>query len=95
MMAWIARNDRSYHAGKTPLAVYRTWSTRVEKQAGVPPSLSAPPAQIGDVPPGLKALGELYVRGANLTADTRARFENYLATVNNPGKVQACRNCSG
>ncbi|MFZ2240032.1 MAG: alpha/beta fold hydrolase [Gordonia amarae] len=88
MMAWIARNDRSYHAGKTPLAVYRTWSKRVEKQAGVPPSLSAPPAQIGDVPPGLKALGELYVRGANLTADTRARFENYLATVNNPGKVQ-------
>lgn len=62
MMAWIARNDRSYHAGKTPLAVYRTWSTRVEKQAGVPPSLSAPPAQIGDVPPGLKA------RSANCTS---------------------------
>jgi pimeloyl-ACP methyl ester carboxylesterase len=88
MMAWIADNDRTYHQGTTPLAVYRAWSARIEKQAGVPPSLSAPPARVGDVPPGLQALGELYVRGANLTADTRARFENYLATVTNPGKAQ-------
>lgn len=89
MMAWIARNDRVYHLGTTPLAVYRKWSNRVSAEAGVPPSLVAPPAQVGDVPPGLRAVADQYVAGTDLTADARARFENFVATMLTPGSLQA------
>ncbi|EON31224.1 alpha/beta hydrolase-like protein [Gordonia terrae C-6] len=88
MMAWIARHDRIYHLGKTPLAVYRKWSDRVSAEAGVPPSLLAPPAQVGDVPPGLRAFADLYIAGTDLTADARARFENFVATLLTPGSLQ-------
>ncbi|MFE0748975.1 alpha/beta fold hydrolase [Gordonia sp. NPDC058843] len=88
MMAWIARHDRIYHLGTTPLAVYLKWSDRVSAEAGVPPSLLAPPAQIGDVPPGLRAFAEQYIAGTNLTADARARFENLVLTLLRPGALQ-------
>ncbi|MCZ4579504.1 MULTISPECIES: alpha/beta fold hydrolase [Gordonia] len=89
MMAWIARHDHVYHLGTTPLAVYRKWSNHVSAEAGVPPSLVAPPAQVGDVPPGLRAIAEQYIAGTDLTADARARFENFVATLLTPGSVQA------
>jgi pimeloyl-ACP methyl ester carboxylesterase len=89
MMAWIAERDSIYHLGRTPLAVYRQWSDRVADESGVPPSLAAPPAQVGDVPPGLRALARQYVAGVNLTADARARFENLVATLLVPGGLQA------
>ncbi|MBD0863215.1 alpha/beta fold hydrolase [Gordonia sp. zg691] len=89
MMAWMARHDNVYHLGTTPLAVYRKWSARISAEAGVPPSLAAPPAQVGDVPPGLRAVAEQYIAGVNLTADVRARFENFVATLLKPGSVQA------
>ncbi len=89
MMAWIARNDRIYHLGATPLAVYRKWSNRVSAEAGVPPSLVAPPARVGDVPPGLRAVADQYIAGTDLTADARARFENFVATLLTPGSAQA------
>ncbi|WP_026919740.1 alpha/beta fold hydrolase [Gordonia shandongensis] len=88
MMAWIARNDDVYHLGRTPLAVYRVWSRKVSQEAGVPPSLLAPPARVGDVPPGLRAVAEQYIAGADLTADARARIENVIATLVT-GRVQA------
>nr|WP_221247095.1 alpha/beta fold hydrolase [Gordonia humi] len=81
MMAWIASHDDVYHLGTTPLAVYQRWSRAVEKEAGVPPSLSAPPARVGDVPPGLKAVAQQYLAGVNMTADARARIENLVATL--------------
>ena len=88
MMAWIARHDRIYHLGTTPLAVYRKWSDRVSAEAGVPPSLLAPPAQVGDVPPGLRAVAQQYIAGTDLTADARARFENLVFTLLRPGSLQ-------
>ncbi|WP_257881246.1 alpha/beta fold hydrolase [Gordonia terrae] len=88
MMAWIARHDRIYGLGKTPLAVYRKWSDRVSAEAGVPPSLLAPPAQVGDVPPGLRAFAQQYIAGTDLTADARARFENLMLTLLRPGSLQ-------
>ncbi|WP_420041773.1 alpha/beta fold hydrolase [Gordonia sp. MP11Mi] len=88
MMAWIAEHDDVYHLGKTPLAVYQRWSAQVEREAGVPPSFSAPPARVGDVPAGLKAIAQQYIAGVNLTADARARIENIVATLTT-GKVQA------
>ena len=89
MMAWIASHDDVYHLGETPLAVYRKWSDKVSREAGVPPSLIAPPARVGDVPPGLRAVAQQYVDGVNLTADARARLENLAATLMNPGSSQA------
>ena len=89
MMAWIAAHDNLYHLGATPLAVYRKWSARVEKEAGVPPSPAAPPARVGDVPPGLKAWSQQYIAGVNLTADARARYENFVATMLTPGGDQS------
>lgn len=89
MMSWIAQRDNIYHLGTTPLAVYRKWSAKVTSEAGVPPSLAAPPARVGDVPPGLRAVAQQYIDGVNLTADARARFENLVATLLNPGKLQA------
>ncbi|MCF8603687.1 alpha/beta hydrolase [Gordonia sp. HY442] len=88
MMAWIADHDDVYHLGKTPLAVYQRWSVQVEREAGVPPSFGAPPARVGDVPAGLKAVAQQYIDGVNLTADARARIENLVATLTT-GKVQA------
>lgn len=88
MMAWIADHDDVYRLGTTPLAVYQRWSAQVEKEAGVPPSFGAPPARVGDVPAGLKAVAQQYIAGADLTADVRARIENLLATLAT-GKVQA------
>ncbi|MFW0786500.1 alpha/beta fold hydrolase [Gordonia sp. CPCC 206044] len=89
MMSWIAQRDNIYHLGKTPLTVYRSWSDAVAAEAGVPPSLAAPPAQIGDVPPGLRAVAQQYIAGTNLTADARARFGNFIATMLVPDGVQA------
>lgn len=89
LMAWIAAHDDVYHLGKTPLAVYRRWSDLVSREAGVPPSLMAPPARVGDVPPGLRAVAQQYIAGVNLTADARARLENLVATLANPGTSQA------
>lgn len=88
MMAWIAKHDNIYHLGRTPLAVYHQWSAEIVAESGVPPSLAAPPAQVGDVPPGLRTVTQQYLAGVNLTADTRARVENLIVTLTRPG-VQA------
>lgn len=89
MMAWIADNNEIYGLGTTALQVYRKWSAKVTEEAGVPASLLAPPAEVGDVPPGLAAVAQQYIDGVNLSAEARARFENFVATLLNPGKVQA------
>ncbi|GAC67180.1 alpha/beta fold hydrolase [Gordonia soli] len=88
MMEWIAQRDNVYHLGKTPLQVYRAWSAKVAAEAGVPPSVAAPPARVGDVPPALRAIAQPYLDGVNATADVRARVENLVATLTTPGKVQ-------
>lgn len=88
MMTWIAQHDNVYHLGTTPLAVYRRWSDRVTREAGVPPSLAAPPAQVGDVPPAFAAIAQQYIAGVNLTAEARAQLANLIATLVVPDGVQ-------
>ncbi|MGK2319234.1 alpha/beta fold hydrolase [Gordonia rhizosphera NBRC 16068] len=95
MMAWIAQHDNIYHLGTTPLAVYRAWSAKVTEESGVPPSLAAPPAQVADVPPGLRAVAQQYIAGANLTAEARAGVENLIATLLVPGGNQATSSLLG
>lgn len=53
MFQWIADRDAEYGLGNTPLKVYQRWSRVVEKEVGVPAQLTPPPAQIGDLPPGI------------------------------------------
>lgn len=80
MFAWIASNDNAYHLGATPLAVYRTWSRKVVAEAGVPPSLGPPPAQVGDTPPAMRAAAQAYLGGVASPA-TRAYFDNLVASL--------------
>ncbi|MBJ7288240.1 alpha/beta fold hydrolase [Williamsia sp.] len=81
LFAWIAQRDNVYHLGKTPLAVYRTWSRKVTAEAGVPPSLSPPPARVGDAPPALRGAARAYLAGVNTNAATRAYFDNLVASI--------------
>ena len=81
LFAWIAERDNVYHLGKTPLAVYRTWSRKVTAEAGVPPSLAPPPARVGDAPPGLRGAAREYLAGVNTNAATRAYFDNLVASI--------------
>lgn len=87
LFAWIAQNDATYHLGRTPLAVYREWSRKVVAEAGVPPTLGPPPAQVGDVPPALRSGFDAYLAGA-VSPATRAYFDNLLTSLRT-GKSQA------
>ncbi|MDO5513323.1 alpha/beta fold hydrolase [Corynebacterium sp.] len=58
-MAWVAERDDTYGLGDTPLAVYQAWSARIVAESGTNPTVVPPPAQVGDLPPGLDSSGEL------------------------------------
>ncbi|MCP2193139.1 TAP-like protein [Williamsia deligens] len=81
LFTWIADHDSIYRLGRTPLAVYRSWSRVVTAEAGVPSSVSPPPARVGDVPPGLRSQVQAYITGQNLTGPARAQAENFLASL--------------
>ena len=81
LFTWIADHDSIYRLGRTPLAVYRSWSRVVTAEAGVPPSFSPPPARVGDVPPGLRSQVQAYIAGQDLTGPARAQAENFLASL--------------
>ncbi|MFZ2174880.1 MAG: alpha/beta fold hydrolase [Rhodococcus sp. (in: high G+C Gram-positive bacteria)] len=95
LFPWIAANDATYGLGDTPLKVYQRWSDRVVAEAGAVPTLSPPPAQIGDVPPGLQAIAQQYRDGVNMTADARTRFEAFMAKIADPGATQAASTTYG
>ncbi|MDO5670488.1 MAG: alpha/beta hydrolase [Corynebacterium sp.] len=57
-MSWVAARNDIYGLGDTPLAVYQAWSARVVAETGTNPTLVPPPAQVGDLPPGLGSSGE-------------------------------------
>lgn len=88
MFAWIAENDDEYHLGTTALQVYQRWSERVVAEAGVPPTLAPPPAQVGDVPPALAQFAQAYIDGTNLTNPARVQFEGLVAQLLTGGAMQ-------
>lgn len=53
MFQWIADHNDEYGLGTTALQVYQRWSKQVETEVGVPAELTPPPAQVGDLPPGI------------------------------------------
>ncbi|WP_460490669.1 alpha/beta hydrolase, partial [Corynebacterium nasicanis] len=58
-LAWVAERDDVYGLGRTPLAVYQAWSARIVAETGTNPTVVPPPAQVGDLPPGLGSSGEV------------------------------------
>lgn len=88
LMEWIAANDAIYGLGDTPLKVYQRWSDRIVEEAGGNPTLAPPPAQIGDVPPGLGNVADAYRASADLTGPARVQFEAFVRRLADPAHVQ-------
>ena len=57
-LTWAAERHDVYGLGDTPLAVYQAWSARVVAESGTNPTVVPPPAQVGDLPPGLTSSGQ-------------------------------------
>ncbi|WP_346764532.1 alpha/beta fold hydrolase [Rhodococcus sp. HNM0569] len=89
LMDWLAAHDDTYGLGDTPLKVYQRWSDRIVEEAGGNPTLAPPPAQIGDVPPGLEQVADAYRAGVDLTGPARVQFEAFLRTLADPTHTQA------
>ncbi|MDT2004992.1 alpha/beta hydrolase [Rhodococcus opacus] len=88
LMDWIAANDDTYGLGDTPLKVYQRWSDRIVAEAGGNPTLAPPPAQVGDVPPGLEVRADAYRRGVDLTGPARVQFEAFIRSLGDPSHTQ-------
>ncbi|MFC9550072.1 alpha/beta fold hydrolase [Rhodococcus sp. NPDC056960] len=88
LMDWIAAHDDTYGLGDTPLKVYQRWSDRVVEEAGGNPTLAPPPAEVGDVPPGLEALADAYRGGVDLTGPARVQFEAFVRSLADPSHTQ-------
>ncbi|BAH51630.1 hypothetical protein ROP_33830 [Rhodococcus opacus B4] len=88
LMDWVAAHDDTYGLGDTPLKVYQRWSDRIVEEAGGNPTLAPPPAQVGDVPPGLESLADAYRGGVDLTGPARVQFEAFIRGIANPSHTQ-------
>ncbi|NLG56129.1 MAG: alpha/beta hydrolase, partial [Rhodococcus sp.] len=84
LMQWLADHNDVYGLGTTPLQVYQRWSDRIVEEAGGNPTLAPPPAQVGDVPPGLLAVADAYRLGVDLTGPARVRFEAFMRSLADP-----------
>lgn len=90
MFDFIAAHDDLYHLGDTPLKVYTKWYRIIEKEMHGPgtPRLSAPPAQIGDVPPEFRHNVQLYLKGYNLARPVADRIERAIRAWQVPSTKQ-------
>ena len=90
MFDFIAAHDDLYHLGDTPLKVYTKWYRIIEKETHGPgtPRLSAPPAQIGDVPPEFSHNIQLYLEGYNLARPIADRIERAIHAWQVPSTEQ-------
>ncbi|MBQ7803969.1 alpha/beta fold hydrolase [Rhodococcus sp. (in: high G+C Gram-positive bacteria)] len=88
LMEWIAANNDTYGLGETALKVYQRWSDRIVAEAGGNPTIAPPPAQVGDVPPGLEALADAYRSGVDLTGPVRVQFEAFIRGLADPSHTQ-------
>lgn len=90
MFDFIAAHDDLYHLGDTPLKVYTKWYRIIEKemQGFSTPRISAPPAQIGDVPPEFSRNVALYLEGYNLARPIADRIERAVHAWEAPSTKQ-------
>ncbi len=78
LFTWIADHDSIYRLGRTPLACVTARGVASSPPRRVcAPSVSPPPARVGDVPPGLRSQVQAYIAGQNLTGPGRAQAENF------------------
>lgn len=85
---YMAKNDATYHAGKTPLKAYERWSQVVAAEAGVRPTVLPPDAQIGDLPPGLEFAGQPGASIMTATGQLRVQAEHLVGKARNPQALQ-------
>ncbi|HHY07887.1 MAG TPA: alpha/beta hydrolase [Corynebacteriales bacterium] len=80
MFEFIAEHNDIYHLGDTPLKVYTKWYNIVNEEMGGPgtPRITAPPAQIGDVPPAYQERAEEYLQAYNAGRPVVDRFTRML-----------------
>jgi pimeloyl-ACP methyl ester carboxylesterase len=88
-LTWVADNDATYHLGTTPLAVYRAWSRVVVEESGTNPTVVPPPAEIGDLPPGLQWAGQPAADVLTAFDGPQAQLEGLFSQLTTPGAVQA------
>lgn len=88
-LTWAARNNDTYGLGETPLEVYRSWSRVVVEESGTNPTVVPPPAQVGDLPPGLQWGGQPAADLLTAVGEPQARLENLFRMVAVPGAVQS------
>lgn len=86
--AWVAANDAKYRMGNTPLKAYQYWSNVVAKQAGTNPTVTPPPARVGDLPPALAFAGQAGADAMSATGKARAEGEGIVSRMLNPGANQ-------
>ncbi|MGS1091778.1 alpha/beta fold hydrolase [Corynebacterium sanguinis] len=87
--AFVAANDETYHMGDTPLKAYQYWSNKVVEETGTNPTVTPPPAQVGDLPEGLGSSGQAGADVMTATGKARVEGEGIVSRLLNPGANQA------
>ena len=86
--AFVAANDATYHMGDTPLKAYQYWSNRVVAETGTNPTVTPPPAQVGDLPPALAAVGQPGADALTATGKARVEGQGIVSRLLHPGANQ-------
>lgn len=85
---WTAENNATYGLGDTPLAVYQAWSNRIVAETGTNPTVTPPPARVGDVPPAFAWSGQGGADVMNTMAPTGIALQGLATQMLNPGANQ-------
>lgn len=86
--AWVATNNATYGMGETPLQAYQYWSNRVVAETGTNPTVTPPPAQVGDLPPGLAFASQAGADAMTATGKARVEAEGVVSRLLHPGANQ-------
>lgn len=86
--AWVAANDAKYRMGNTPLKAYQYWSNVVVAQSGTNPTVTPPPARVGDLPPALAFAGQAGADAMSAAGKARVEGEGIISRMLNPGANQ-------
>lgn len=85
---FVADNDATYRMGDTPLKAYQYWSDRIVAESGTNPTVTPPPARVGDLPPGLEFAGQAGADAITATGKARAEGDGIVSRLLNPGANQ-------